>query len=309
MNQRIIKPKKLKLGDTLGIIAPASPLNESSFELAISKVKDLGFKPKYSESARQFTGFLAGDDQTRLNDLHEMFEDDEVDGVISLRGGYGSARLLNSIDYQLIKKHPKVFIGYSDITALLSAFYVKTGLVGFHAPMAGSSFNPLTINSLVSTITGETIPKITPGDSFQVLNETTKTTVFEGAVIGGNLSILSSLLGTPYDYDYQDKIVVIEEVGEAPYRIDRMLTQLINSGKLSQVKAVVFGEFNNCDAKSNGDPSLHEVLKERMYRAKVNAVYGLEFGHIVNNSTLPIGINAQIDFKTGELQYLESPLS
>jgi muramoyltetrapeptide carboxypeptidase len=301
----ITKPKRLKKGDCLGLVAPASQTSPEKFEQVLSNIERLGFKAKLAPHVREKKGFLAGSDQQRLNDLHVMFEDDGVDGILCLRGGYGTGRLLNAINYDIIKSNPKVFIGFSDITALLSAFLVKTGLVGFHGPVGTSNYTDFTFNSLLEQITGSGYG-VVPINSANTLSRNT-TDFVEGEVIGGNLAIMTSLLGTPYDPDYADKIVVIEDVGEPPYRIDRMLTQLINAGKFDHASAVAFGVFEKCDKQSDDsdEPSYDQVIEERMSVLSVPLIQGLQFGHTDDNATLPFGIKARLDFKKRELKYLE----
>ncbi|MGB9665079.1 MAG: S66 peptidase family protein, partial [Ignavibacteria bacterium] len=255
--------------------------------------------------------------------LHEMFARNDIAGIFCARGGYGTPRILRMIDYDLIRKNPKVFIGYSDITALLVAIYVKTGLITFHGAVGISTFNDFTKNYLkrilfeandylemkseselsdengISTSsTGNGILKISSGKA-------------EGKLIGGNLSLLVTLPGTNFDFDPDNKIIFLEEVGEEPYRIDRMLTHLINANKLNKCKAIVMGIFSNCEVKKESPAfqesfTLKEVLFDRLSNLRIPVIYGLSFGHIKNKFTLPIGVRAMIDVDKEKFALLEA---
>lgn len=255
----MIKPKALKFGDTIGVVAPASPTLEENVEKAHKKLKDLGFKVKMGKSCYEKYGYLAGTDSLRAEDINHMFRDEEVDGIICLRGGYGTPRILELLDYDLIKKHPKVFIGYSDITALHIAITRFSQLITFHGPMVASDmlgdFNQFSKKSLFNFIMeGEYLRNIKnpPGEELKTMNPG----IAEGSIIGGNLSLIADTLGTPYEIDLKGKILFIEEVGEEPYQIDRMLTQLRLAGKLKEAEGIILGDFNNCVAKSSDRKSV-----------------------------------------------------
>ncbi len=312
----LIKPKALQKGDKVGLLTPASAISRTSFQKALENLQSLGFEVVYSNNMRVKKGFLAGTDAQRLDDLHSMFEDDTINGIVCARGGYGSARLLTSLDYDLIKSNPKVLLGYSDITALLQAIHVKTGLVTFHGPVGASEFNKFTTRSLEKVLMkgkGNYSFDSKDGEG-QYEKYTLVGGQAKGALVGGNLSLITSLLGTPYDIDYTDKIVFIEEIGESPYRVDRMLTQLLNSGKLNEARAIALGVFHNCETKPSdpdfGDSlSLKEVLQDRLGGLSIPVAYGLPIGHIADNATIPIGIEATYDSEKNELQYLEEAVS
>ncbi|RJE74425.1 LD-carboxypeptidase [Reichenbachiella sp. MSK19-1] len=316
----VIKPKVLKLGDTIGLITPASAVSRSAFEKTLENIDRLGFKAVYSDNIRVKRGFLAGTDEQRLADIHAMFANDQVDGIVCARGGYGTGRLLSEIDYSIIKANPKVLIGYSDITALLYGIYQQTGLVCFHGPVGASNFTDFTtdgFNEVLMNKTKGTViarPKtweekgatydtytITPGSA-------------RGKLIGGNLSLVVSLIGTPHDIDFTDKIVFIEEIGESSYRVDRMLTQLLQSGKLEKVRGIALGIFNDCDYEEEDQSypssiSLREVLEDRLEDLGIPVMYGLPFGHIADNATLPFGIEVELDASNHTLTLLESGVS
>ncbi len=314
---RVIKPKKLSPGDTIGLITPSSAISRDSFESALENMQTLGFKVKYSPNMRVRKGFLAGTDQQRLDDLHAMFADTSVDGIFCARGGYGAGRLLPAIDYNLIANNPKAFIGYSDITALHFGIFNKTGLVTFHGPVGASNFTEYTSDSFEETlIKGKGKIKIEQAkedkekldDYIQIYS--INDGVANGQLVGGNLSLVSSLTGTPFDLDFSGKMVFLEEVGESPYRVDRMLTQLLLAGKFENARGIVLGVFNDCDDKETdpdfGDKtSLKEVLQERLGNLGIPVLYGLSFGHVANIATLPMGISAELDTYKQSLTLLE----
>ncbi len=314
----LIKPQKLSKGDTLGLITPASAVSREAFEKSLENLEALGFRVIYSENMRVRKGFLAGTDSQRLNDLHDMFENPEVKGIVCARGGYGSGRLLPHLNYDLIKGNPKVLVGYSDITALLFGIHAKTGLVCFHGPVGASEFSVFTSRHFEKTLLKEKNKldierpnawKDLEDQAFQPYTLTPG--VARGALAGGNLSLLVSLLGTPYDLDYAGKIIFIEDIGESPYRVDRMLTQLLNAGKLQSAAGIALGVFSDCETKPD-DPdfslslSLREVLEDRIGTLNIPAVYGLPIGHIDDNATLPLGITAELNVEKRCLSLLDS---
>ncbi|MFT6866397.1 MAG: muramoyltetrapeptide carboxypeptidase [Cyclobacteriaceae bacterium] len=305
----LIKPPALPKNGTIQLITPASALSRSSFEKTMENMEMLSFKIKYSDNIRVRSGFLSGTDEQRLQDLQNAFLDDTVDAVLCARGGYGSGRLLPMIDYDLIRNNPKIFIGFSDITALLIAFYQKSGLIGFHGPVGASEFNDFTVDCLLDTIQKGKHSKISNDGSAPIFAGTC-----EGRMIGGNLSILVSLIGTPFDMVYDDHILFLEEIGESTYRVDRMLTQLVNSGKLKKVKGIVLGYFTNCDTNPD-DPyfdfsiSLDEVFKNRFEHLGIPVAKGFPIGHEAHNTTIPLGIKASLDAEKGQIRMLESAVA
>ena len=239
-----INPPHLKHGDTIGIIAPASaPPDPKAIDRSITALEGLGFKTKLAPNARRRWGFLAGDDRDRAGDLMVMFTDPKVDAILCVRGGYGTSRLLARLDYAAIRRHPKIFTGYSDITSLHFAFLKRANLVSFHGPMLNSDFvkddlPDFTLASFLRTVT-QTAP------SGSVCRGYTKKTVsvlregnVSGPLLGGNLTLICASLGTPYQPSFRGKILFFEDLEEVPYRFDRMLTQLLNAGLLQQVKGI-----------------------------------------------------------------------
>ena len=321
-----ILPPRLKPGDTIGLVTPATFLTEEQLRKAVLSLEELGFRVRYSENMLVRKGFLAGTDEQRAEDINQMFADDEIDGIMCGRGGYGSGRILPLLDYDLIRNNPKVFIGFSDITAMLYGIYGKAGLVCFHGPVGTSDYTEITteyfrkllmdppaqlvydnqgvkpdidveVNEEGVEVEVETLPQLitlSPG-------------VAEGELIGGNLSLMSMLSGTDYDLDMRGKLVFIEDVGEAPYRIDRMLTQLLLAeDKLPSAAGVLLGVFSGCEADDlDRSLSLAQVLQDRLAGLGIPVLSGLSFGHISQNMTLPFGVRARLDADTKKLTLLE----
>jgi len=313
---KLIKPRHLNPGDTIGLVAPASaPPDPKAIDRSVETLENLGFKVRLPRNVRKRLGFLAGTDRERAADLMQMFQDRSVDGMVCVRGGYGSGRLLNLLDYQVIAKHPKVFVGYSDITSLHCAFLSKSGLVSFHGPMLNSDLNKddvpsFTIESFLRTLL-RPFPagNITDGYTGKTVRNFRGGTV-TGPLIGGNITILCTLLGTPYLPKLKGSILFFEDLDEEPYRFDRMLTHLLNAGVLGKVAGVAVGINKNCEelkpAKKGYRQSLEDVLKERLMSLGKPVVSGLPFGHIPHNATLPIGIRATLDANRGELAIVDS---
>lgn len=315
----MIKPKRLKPGDTIGLITPASFITNQQLEKSVANLNELGFEVVYKQSVLSKKGYLAGSDEERVAELHEMFAGKNIDGIICARGGYGVPRILSMIDYDLIRNNPKVFVGYSDITALLQAIYVKTGLVCFHGPMGISNFNSFATGNFKKVLMEpeENHVAIHPEKEIEkedaeefipyVINDGTA----EGQLIGGNLALLAALIGTPFDIDYTGKIIFIEDIGEEPYRIDRMLTQLLLSGQLAKASGIALGVFKNCrtDEPEGNSLSLREVFEDRLKHLNIPTVYGLRFGHITDNATFPVGIKARLDATKQSLTIIEKAVS
>ena len=314
-HKKIIKPKRLKLGDTLGVIAPSSALPPHVVEKAIQSLEGLGFKLKLGKNLNQQRGYLAGTDAERLEDLHWAFSDPEVDAVWCVRGGYGATRLLPNIDFKLIKKNPKIFIGYSDITALHVAIFQKTGLVTFHGPVGTSDYTDYTKGHVLNTLTQPTHPYKVELSAENQANTSNlfKTEVIRagkcrGQLIGGNLTLLSAMAGTPFGLgDLKGKILFMEDIDERPYRIDRMLVQLLESHNLKDLAGIALGIFEGCNPKPDENSlSLMECFKDLLGNLGIPVYYGLSFGHISNQFTLPMGIEAELDTEGGTLTLLEA---
>ncbi|MDQ2745833.1 MAG: LD-carboxypeptidase [Acidobacteriota bacterium] len=313
-SKKIIKPKRLLKGDTVAVIAPASGIEAAGFEKALQNLADLGFETKIGKSARRRAGFLAGTDRERLADLHEAFADQAVKAIWCVRGGYGASRILPDLDFDLIRRNPKILIGYSDITALHLAIHQNTGLVTFHGPVASSTFSDYAKTHVVNVLMNPSAPykiEVSPDNAAKESNlfktETITKGKCRGRLIGGNLSLLSALVGTPFGLrDVKGKILFMEDVGEQPYRIDRMLTQIRQSVDLHQAAGIALGVFEDCNPKDENSQSLIEVLKDRLDDLKIPVIYGLSFGHIRDQFTLPVGIEAELDAEKATLTFLEA---
>ena len=264
------KPARLRPGATVGLIAPGSPIAPARYAKMLDNMSMLGFKVKEGKNTRGSHGFLAGTDEQRLADLHTAFADPEVEAVWCIRGGYGCMRLLPHIDYELIRRNPKPFIGYSDITALHLAIHEKTGLVCFHGPVAASEF-PEDTWQYFRNVVMEPLPDhsiaipaaemVLEGDEFRPFVITSGKA--QGMLTGGNLSLLSALAGTSYLPSFKNKIVFIEDVGEQPYRIDRMLYQMAEATDIGQAAGIALGVFSDCNPKGDSPSlSLVETLTE-----------------------------------------------
>ncbi len=307
---KLLKAPLLKTGSTIGLIAPASAATDAQYDRAVLNLEALGLKIKPGKHVRKKYGYLGGTDAERLADLHDMFKDDEVEAIWCVRGGYGCARLLPDINFKLIKQHPKMIIGYSDITALLVAIYQETGLVGCHGPLAFSEFTDYTLQHVKATIfqkneTHQFGLAATPIEPLDVIHPGTAT----GRLTGGNLSLLASMMGTPYQPKFKNHLVFIEDVGEKPYRIDRMLTQLLQGG-LGEAAGILLGTFADCKAPPNANSlTLSQTLHDRLGKLNIPVVYGLSFGHVDDQFTLPVGVLAELKAESGELVLLESPVS
>ena len=312
----LIKPKRLQKGQTVGLIAPASNAFENeSVRFAMEIVESLGYKVKPGKNLFKRWGYLAGSDEERADDLNAMFRDDHVDAIFALRGGYGTPRILPFIDYKMIRKNPKAFLGYSDITALHQAIHKETGLVTFHGPMALQTWHPyalaemkkVMVNPEAPTLLGAPPPFEGREGSVEPNNRLTRVVPGKarGGLTGGNLSLMCKLMGTPYEPDFKNKIVFLEEVGEKPYKIDGMLTHLWLSGKLHQAAGFALGKFTDADPEGVS-LSLEEIFKDRFTMLGKPTLRGLMIGHIGAHATLPMGIQTELDVDKGTLTMLET---
>ncbi|MFN5364389.1 MAG: LD-carboxypeptidase [Bacteroidota bacterium] len=296
-----VLPKRLKAGDRVALIAPGSPPSDEKLALALSNLTSLGFQVREGAHLRKKNGYLAGTDADRLSDLHQAFSDPDIDAVWCARGGYGCARLLPGLDFNVIRDNPKVFIGYSDITALHIAIHQQTGLATFHGPVAVSDLPAVTLDHLSAVVLlGEAPHRIQAAHDPLAPPHYQPFTIApgraEGTLTGGNLALLSALAGTPFAPVFKDKIVFIEDVGEKPYRIDRMITQLLQATDLRKAAGIALGIFDDCDPDP-GSPSLtlRETLGLCLGNLGIPVFYGLPFGHIQGQCTLPYGVKAELN--------------
>lgn len=293
MESYMIKPKRLKRGDYVGIIAPAGPPDQQRLKKAIPFFEGMGLRIKLGRNIREVNGYLAGTDEERLEDLHDMMEDKSIKAIFFARGGYGTGRLADRIDYDLIRKNPKVIWGYSDITYLHTAIRQQTGLVTFHGPMAVSDVGKDDFDRISASMFNQLFEPTTLTYSEKI----TPLTVYapgetEGKVVGGNLSLLASTLGTPYEIDTKDSLLLIEDIGEEPYRVDGMLNQLRLAGKLQQANGIIIGDFAEAESKVNPSLSLEQVFIDVFNDFQGPVVGGFKIGHCLPHFSLPLGQNA-----------------
>jgi muramoyltetrapeptide carboxypeptidase len=293
----VVLPPRLRRGDRIGIAAPASPFESDTFNQGVEMLKQLGFEPVIPRGVFQQEDYLAGSDRHRAEQLNAQFSDDTIRGIICARGGYGTLRILSELDYDLIRANPKALIGFSDISTLLSTLFQKCGLVTFHGPMvttlAGAEEDGL--KALVSAVSGDAPLEIRA--KAPVVLQNGKGT---GPVAGGNLTTLCHLLGTPFEPVWKGHILFLEDINEALYRIDRMLTQLKLAGCLEGVTGVVLGSFQGC-----GDPdAVYRLVMDLFDPECPPIVGGFDIGHgLADNLTLPVGLVATLDSEKGTLEY------
>ncbi|WP_416305517.1 S66 peptidase family protein [Neptunicella sp. SCSIO 80796] len=312
-------PKRLKQGDTVALVAPAGALNQKvELEIAVESFQAIGLKVKVGKHVLDRDGYFAGTDQDRAADINDAFSDPEVKGIIAVRGGWGCNRILPFLDFDMIAQNPKVLLGYSDITTLLNGLYQHSGLVSFHGPVGISYWGQDQAEQMRKMIFegGKFIIKNQPDkdekaltqrkNRIQVINSGKAT----GRLVGGNLTVLTSLVGTPYLPDMQGKILFLEDVSESIYRIDRYLSTLQLAGKLQQLAGVAFGQCSDCNPeKGYGGFTLLQILEHYFKPLGIPAYMGGQFGHVRDNNILPIGVNVELDADQGSLRLLESPVS
>ena len=314
-----IKPPALKRGDLVALFNPSGFADDALIQRATVNLETLGFRVMHAAHLRASRGNTAGTIGQRLTDLHTLFGNREVRALWAARGGSGTAQLLPYIDYGLVARNPKVVIGYSDLTSLLLALYAKSGLVTFHGPVASSGFTPFTVSQLEAIlIEGSASHVMSTADEHakRAVNEphfvqrVLHSGSAEGTLLGGNLSVLTSMVGTPYLPDTGNALLFLEEISEAPYRIDRMLTQLEQSGMLSKVRGAMLGVFVKCEPAA-GDESLvlSQALTDHFAARPIPSAYGLSFGHIASQWLLPIGVRARFDADARTVTLLESAVS
>ncbi|HEY8184297.1 MAG TPA: LD-carboxypeptidase [Thermoanaerobaculia bacterium] len=312
-----IKPKRLVAGDTVGLVLPASAAFESDeVQFGKDQMEALGFHVQIGAHAFDKYGYFAGRDRDRADDINRFFADDRIAGVVCYTGGWGSPRVLPYLDFDLIARKPKVVIGYSDITALINAIHQKTGLITFHGPVGGSVYDPYTIENfkrVVMTAEPAGLLPTPPKKANELVDRTNRIVKLApgkatGRLAGGNLTLVSMLMGTPYEVDTKGAILFLEDTHEEPYRIDRMLTQLALGGSLARIAGFVWGRCTDC--KYTGPTfSLEEILRDRFSNLGVPAISGLSFGHIEQKLVMPIGVQATLDADAGTVSINESAVA
>jgi len=316
-NKAALIPKGLKEGDSIGVVSPSSAIFETEpYEVAKESLEAMGLKVQFGEFTKARYGHLAGTDEERAEELNGMFKDDSIKAIMALRGGSGAARILDKLDYDAIKNNPKIFIGYSDITALHLAIYEKTGLITFHGPLAVSTWNSFSSDYFKRLLfekeqitysnpttkrdnlaqTENRIRTITPGEA-------------TGKLIGGNLSVLTGIMGSQYfPTNWEGNLLYLEDVGEQIYAVDRMMSQLQLGGVLNKISGFIFGKCTSCEPGGSGYGSLtmEEVIDHYIKPLNIPAFSGSMIGHIDDNFTIPNGLEAKINSEKGTIELLQA---
>ncbi|MFP3388702.1 LD-carboxypeptidase [Brevibacillus sp. SIMBA_040] len=304
------KGRALRAGDTIGVVATSSPATEEVLNKAIASMEAFGFKVKVGAACREtYGGYLAGSPQQRAMELNAMFADDEVDGIMSMRGGYGAPQILSLLDYDCIEQNPKLFVGYSDITALHTAFGQVANLATLHGPMATSdiahNLDDWSKQYLLRAMTRpEPLGAIVnpPGEEMICLVEGQA----QGPVVGGNLALIAALMGTPFQLDTRGKLLFLEDIDEEPYRIDRMLTQLALGGLFDDCAGVVIGTWTDCESKKREGFSVWDVFQNIVVPYQKPTIWNVQIGHGAYNMALPLGVEASLDATSCQLTIEES---
>ena len=307
MRVQAIAPPPLERGDVIGIVAPAGQISDlQRFQRGIAILAEMGFEPRFPREMWPGTGYLADSDKMRAREFHEIFADSEIKGVMAARGGYGCLRTLGHLNFPLLRQDPKAFVGFSDITLLLNQAAHQVNMISFHGPVVTSlsdSSNE-SLERLYNCLTGNWQRSVAPA-KLEVLRGEQKT---EGRLFGGNLCSIMTFLGTPYDFDWQNCIVLLEDIGEPLYRIDRMLTQLALTGKFSQAAGIILGDFTlSSDQDTLEKMRYTEYVWQRVLELTAGSdipVWGnFPSGHCQENITLPVGAHAVMDSGRGELSF------
>ncbi|MFS0513666.1 LD-carboxypeptidase [Nostoc sp. UIC 10607] len=305
----IRKPPRLQLGDTVGLIAPAGIVDAKDIEAAQQSILQLGLKVKLGKHILDRYGYLAGKDSDRAQDVNLMFSDRTIKAIIAMRGGWGCNRILPLLNYSLIRSHPKILMGYSDITTLLLAINARSQMITFHGPVATSTWNQFTVDyfkRILFNAETVTMQNLNPSE---VRVQTIARGKARGKLVGGNLSVLSAMVGSPYLPSWNKSILFVEEIGEDVYRLDRMLTQLKTTGILNQIAGFIFGQCTNCSLGDEPSFTLMQVLQDHILPLGIPAWYGSMIGHIKDKFTLPIGVEVEIDAELGTIRMLEAAVS
>ncbi|MFZ1139760.1 MAG: LD-carboxypeptidase [Candidatus Sulfotelmatobacter sp.] len=306
-----VKPSALRPGDTVGIVAPASNIKRADLDAGCEALRRAGYRPFYFDSILEQDLYFAGSVERRTRELEEMFVRDDVRAIVCARGGYGANYLLKELDLEKIKAHPKIFVGYSDITTLLTWFHDVGGFITFHGPMAAKDWaheDGVDLASWQAAVSGTTAWDVALGAAVSGLVEGDA----EGVLYGGCLSILVASLGTPYEIKTAGTILFLEDLAAKPYQIDRMLMQLKLAGHLNAVRGIVFGEMLDCVQTANQGYTLQDVVTRIVGDLRVPVAFGVRSGHVTSgNITLPFGVQAKLTVRSAQvgLRILESAVS
>jgi len=292
----LVLPRRLTTGSTIGVVAPASPFRPATLQQGVAILERLGFRSIVPAEIMQSQRYLAGPDPLRAELLNRMFADPQIDGILCARGGYGCLRILPLLDFCLIRRHPKPLVGFSDVTALLSTLYARCRLVTFHGPLATTlaESSEVSQQALLAALISERAIEISVPDGITVCPGRA-----DGPVIGGNLTVLSHLVGTPFEIKFKDHILFLEDRGEAAYRIDRMLTQLKFAGCLDGLAGLILGCFQGCGSRQD----IIEIVGDALAPAEIPVLAGFDAGHCEPNITVPMGLEATLDADTKTLIY------
>ena len=306
---RTIKPPRLRAGDAVGLISPAGPIdNAADLQVGIRQIESLGLRAVVGKHAMDKLAYLGGTDAARAEDVNTFARDRNIRGIFALRGGYGTMRILDLIDYHAFAADPKVVLGFSDLTALLNVITARTGLVTFHGPVAAySTYTPTVVREIIAaTMSAAPIGTLHNDTTFTVVPG-----VAHGKLVGGNLTLVAGLAGTPYAIRTDDSILLLEDVHEDPYQIDQLLTTLLLGGSLQNAAGIAVGVISEPGVMQSQEPSpdLLLALRDRLTAARRPAVRGMQFGHIYNQWILPLGLNATLDATAGTLTIAEPAVS
>lgn len=307
LSEPIRKPKGLNKGDLIGITGPAGSIwNKAHITKVQKKMEELGFRTTLGKTLYEQDGFLAGNDEMRAAEFMDMIENKSIRAILTMRGGWGCGRILDRLDYKVISANPKIIIGFSDITSLINAIYTKTGLVTFHGPCGYSSWGDFTTNQTIKSVAlGEPYTMKNPSDNLDDLKTWSSGTA-KGRLVGGNLTVISSMIGTRFENNWKDKLLFLEEIGEEPYRVDRMLWQLKQAGVFSKINGVILGSFKDCGPEEPEKSfSLDEIFEQHFKGAAFPVYQGASFGHITPKFTLPVGVLAEMDADKFTISTLE----
>jgi muramoyltetrapeptide carboxypeptidase len=298
LNKKPILPPRLKPGDTIGIVAPAGPFDKNIFKDGIQTLTSMGFRIHIPDDLYESHGYLAGSDAHRIEVIHRLFADETIDAIVCAKGGFGSIRLLPLLDFRVIEKNPKIFMGHSDISALLSAIDAQCGLVTFHGPLVTtlSTAPEATRQAVIAALTSERALDIKTEKGITIHSGSTT-----GRVCGGNLATLCHLLGTPFEPRFTDQILFLEDRGEFPYRLDRMLFQMKLAACFEGLAGLILGDFINCGALED----IIKIFSDLFQDSEIPILAGFESGHGKQNITLPFGVEATLDADSHRLSYLQ----
>lgn len=302
-----VQPVALAPGASLALIAPASPYDPREYAGGCARLEGLGYRVRRLDGHRALGALVAGEVEARLDELHGAFADPSVDGIIAIRGGYGVMQLLDRVDWDLLARNPKPLVGLSDLTPLLNSALDRAGLITLHGPMVvglGGRTEAASVDRLFDALTlSRPLPEMPcDGDAERWCLRPGRV---EGRIVGGNLALAAATVGTPFQLRTDGRILLLEEVGEPPYRVDRMLTQLRLAGLLDRCAAVGFGEMVGCEPAEKVGYSLRDVVRDALDGLTAPVLWGLPFGHGARNWAFPVGGRARLDAEKGRIRFLE----